>query len=123
LIVCAKAVDRERARPFEKSGAQVLQAPANSQGVDLIQVLGVLAKRGVTRLLVEGGPTVARTCLSAGVVDEAVIFIGAEPAGKKGLMPFVDAGLERLTESDEFMLYQERMLGADRMAVYRRRLA
>ena len=123
LIVCGNGVDQERVRPFERSGAQVLQTPANGQGVDLMHALAMLAKRGITRLMVEGGPTVARTCLSAGVVDEAVIFTGAKPAGIKGLMPFVDTGLERLTESDEFMLQHERMLGADRMAVYRRRSA
>ena len=123
LIVCGKAVGEERARPFEKRGARVLRAPANSQGVDLIQVLGMLVEKGITRLMVEGGPRVARTCLSAGVVDEAVIFIGAEPVGKEGLMPFVDEGLERLTESNEFMLQHERKLGTDRMAIYQRRSA
>jgi len=123
IIVCGNEVDRERARPFEKNGVEVLQVPANSQGVDLIHALTMLARKGITRLLVEGGPTVAKTCMGAGVVDEAVVFIGTIPAGKKGLMPFVEEGLERLTESDEFMLHNERTLGADRMAVYRRRPA
>lgn len=42
---------------------------------DLSAVLRALSLRGVGRLLVEGGPTVHAAFLSAGLVDEAAVFI------------------------------------------------
>ena len=79
-----------------------------------------LADRGMTRLLVEGGPHVWRSFLDAGLVDEIVHFEGAGRAGQGGLLPFVDAGLERITENAAFKLVDQRPVGSDKMSSYRR---
>ncbi len=54
---------------------------ASGHGLDLSQVLQVLAGRGITRLLVEGGPTIAGAFLEAGLADECVIMRSARPVG------------------------------------------
>jgi diaminohydroxyphosphoribosylaminopyrimidine deaminase/5-amino-6-(5-phosphoribosylamino)uracil reductase len=79
-----------------------------------------LADRGITRVLVEGGPSVARALLDADLVDEAVIYQGSEPAGADGLTPFAGDGLDRLIGSGHFTLIASRPFGPDRMTWWRR---
>ena len=76
--------------------------------------------RGITRVLVEGGPSVARAFLDADLIDEAVIYQGPKPAGADGLMPFVSEGLDRLTASGHFTQREARSFGPDRMTWWRR---
>jgi len=44
--------------------------------VDVRKLLGILAERGVKRLLVEGGSTVNWSFFRAGLVDELYVFVG-----------------------------------------------
>jgi len=55
--------------------AEVIQVPLSGGKVDLKQALTVLARRGVRRLLVEGGPQVWASFLRQNLVDEAQTFI------------------------------------------------
>lgn len=121
ILVCSEEGAKARGKEFAETGAEIIAARTDAGGVDLSHAFMLLAEKGVTRILVEGGPNIAKSCLAAGVIDEAVIFAGDKPAGETGLLPFVDAGLERVTDSEQFVLYHERMLGPDRMAVYRLR--
>jgi diaminohydroxyphosphoribosylaminopyrimidine deaminase/5-amino-6-(5-phosphoribosylamino)uracil reductase len=82
--------------------------------------LETLASRGITRVLVEGGPSVARAFLDADLIDEAVIYQGPNPAGADGLMPFVNEGLDWLTGSGHFTQIRARSFGPDRMTWWRR---
>ena len=45
----------------------------------------MLAERGITRLMVEGGPRVAASFVSADLVDEAVIFHAPKAIGADGV--------------------------------------
>jgi diaminohydroxyphosphoribosylaminopyrimidine deaminase/5-amino-6-(5-phosphoribosylamino)uracil reductase len=85
------------------------------------EALEQLARRGITRLLVEGGPSVARVFLDADLIDEAVIYRGSTPAGSEGLLPFVSDGLDRLTDSGHFTKTLSRSFGPDRMTQWRRK--
>jgi diaminohydroxyphosphoribosylaminopyrimidine deaminase/5-amino-6-(5-phosphoribosylamino)uracil reductase len=55
------------------AGAKV--KPALELSGDLADVLGELGRRGVLRLLVEGGPTVAHDFHAAGLVDRYVLYL------------------------------------------------
>lgn len=54
-------------------GEQIKVSPSPA-GVNLSEVLDALGERGITTLLVEGGPTVHREFIRAGLVDEVVLF-------------------------------------------------
>ena len=71
--------------------------------------------RGITRVLVEGGPSVARAFVDADMVDEAVIYQGPKGVGESGILPFVGDGLDRLTASGHFIEIETRSFGPDRM--------
>ena len=63
-----------RANALRAEGAEVLQVDGNGGRLDLAVALKLISGRGITRLLVEGGPTVAAAFLTGGLVDEAVLL-------------------------------------------------
>jgi diaminohydroxyphosphoribosylaminopyrimidine deaminase/5-amino-6-(5-phosphoribosylamino)uracil reductase len=69
-------------------------AALRAQGAEVIQmedkdglgtVLQHLGSRGITRLMIEGGPTLASALLADDLVDEAVLFHSATTIGEGGL--------------------------------------
>ncbi|MEQ1615370.1 MAG: bifunctional diaminohydroxyphosphoribosylaminopyrimidine deaminase/5-amino-6-(5-phosphoribosylamino)uracil reductase RibD [Hyphomicrobiaceae bacterium] len=87
---------------------------AGNRGLDLSQVLQVLAGRGITRLLVEGGPTIVGAFLDAGLADECVIMTGARAVGAdRGSLPFGADGLQRLSMAAGWRLVSTATAGAD----------
>lgn len=120
-LVCADGQSHATANALLEQGADIVPVPVEADGlISLQDALRTLASRGITRLLVEGGPTVARAFLDADLVDEAVIYQGAEPAGTHALTPFAGDGLDRLTESGHFTVIASRRTGPDRMTEWRR---
>jgi len=71
LLVCGTDDNRQA---LEARGAEVLCLPGNGSGVDLGAVLDALGEREVNDLLLECGPTLAGAWLTAGLVDELVIY-------------------------------------------------
>jgi len=113
--------DTRSTPPPYPRGVEVRRMPAGPDGrLDLSVVLESLAAEGVTRVLVEGGPTIAGAFLAADLVDEVVIGHGTETLGSKGRMPVGDRGLEFLARGDRWQTVEERGIGADRLSVHRR---
>ena len=104
-----------------KPGVRILDVGASSSGsLNLRLVLMRLAAEGITRLLVEGGPTTARAFLDAGLADEIVIMQGETrfEAGST-LLPFGDRGLELVSASESYILAERRRAGPDTVLVFR----
>jgi diaminohydroxyphosphoribosylaminopyrimidine deaminase/5-amino-6-(5-phosphoribosylamino)uracil reductase len=120
-IICAADEEHPNTDALQDRGAEIVQVAVDSHGMlGMRDALATLAGRGITRLLVEGGPTVARAFLDADLVDEAVIYQGLKPAGEDGLMPFVSDGLDRVVSSGHFTQVEARSFGPDRMTHWRR---
>ena len=120
-VVCTADAEQARRKALEAKGARVIECATDVSGrIDLEVLLGILAENEITRLMVEGGPCVARSFFDLGLIDEAVFATGGQPVGDQGLRPFVKDGLDLLTNCEHFRLHNERRLGADRIAVYRR---
>ncbi len=121
-IICAEDGMSRRQQLFESKGAVVL---AVHKGIDArpdpVAVCGVLAQRGITRLLIEGGPHVARSFLDAGVIDCVAIFRGPAPVGKSGLAPFVNNGLEVIENAEEFEEIEVQKVGEDQVVIYEKK--
>jgi diaminohydroxyphosphoribosylaminopyrimidine deaminase/5-amino-6-(5-phosphoribosylamino)uracil reductase len=73
------------------------EAALRAHGAEVIQmadkggfrtVLEGLATRGITRLMVEGGPTLAAALIAADLVDEAFLFYAPTQVGEEGLPAF-----------------------------------
>jgi diaminohydroxyphosphoribosylaminopyrimidine deaminase/5-amino-6-(5-phosphoribosylamino)uracil reductase len=120
-FICARDEMEPNAAALQELGAEIIPVTIDAHGLPAIrEALDQLAKRGITRVLVEGGPSVAHAFLDGDLVDEAVIYRGSRPAGSDGLLPFVSEGLDRLTDSGHFTLTQERIFGPDNMTWWQR---
>jgi diaminohydroxyphosphoribosylaminopyrimidine deaminase / 5-amino-6-(5-phosphoribosylamino)uracil reductase len=81
------AIDAPKAREdaLRAEGVEILHSAGNGGRFDLTAVLKLLAARGVTRLMVEGGPTLASALLAADLVDEAQLFHSQQAVGRDGI--------------------------------------
>ena len=86
--------------------------------LDLDAVLKTLASEGISRLMVEGGPTVAATFVAAGKVDEAALIYSDKLVGDDGIAPLEDLPLEALT--GRLRARGSENLGADTLESYGR---
>ena len=66
-------------------GVEVLRSPDSTDPLDLVDGLGFLAAKGITRLMVEGGPKLAAAFIAADLVDEAVLFQAPMLVGPSGV--------------------------------------
>lgn len=106
---------------LREAGAEIIRTDRDPDGrLALEPILTELARRGMTRVLVEGGPTVARAFLHADLVDDAIIYTGAVPAGEGGLPPAGERPIGNVLGSKRFERLGSRSLGPDRVEHFRR---
>jgi diaminohydroxyphosphoribosylaminopyrimidine deaminase/5-amino-6-(5-phosphoribosylamino)uracil reductase len=102
-------------------GIEVLRAGTTDGGrLDLRETLKALAERGITRLMVEGGPTVAAAFVRAGLVDEAALFRSPHPIGTDGIDALEGLPLAALTDSPALKMAASENIGPDRLDLFER---
>lgn len=120
LLVCTgltatqDALDRLRAL-----GADVQRVTEVANRLWIPAVLGALVERGITRLLVEGGPAVWHSFDRAGAVDEVYLFrggLGDQPFDKVAAKQM----LARYVSQTNVQFERRERNGNDDMLVYRR---
>jgi diaminohydroxyphosphoribosylaminopyrimidine deaminase/5-amino-6-(5-phosphoribosylamino)uracil reductase len=103
-------------RRLKSAGAEVMRVDANAHGgVDLLAALRLLAARGITRVLVEGGPILSAGLLKADLVDEAVVVRSPSALGADAIPALEGMPLEALTESPRFGEIGRRGVGPDEL--------
>jgi diaminohydroxyphosphoribosylaminopyrimidine deaminase/5-amino-6-(5-phosphoribosylamino)uracil reductase len=101
-------------------GVSIKRVATSAPGrLDLNAVLHSLNADGITRVMVEGGPTVSTAFLKAGLVDEAVIARGTAALGDAGREALVARGLELFEDVAAWRCVEERAIGGDRLSIYR----
>lgn len=119
-IFCVPHASAMAERILRDKGVEVFRVKAKDGKLDLKEVLKILAARGITRLMVEGGPRVAASFVSADLVDEAVVFHGPNPIGQDG----IDAleGLPLGVLSRHLQRIGSESFGPDRAEYFERKL-
>jgi diaminohydroxyphosphoribosylaminopyrimidine deaminase/5-amino-6-(5-phosphoribosylamino)uracil reductase len=74
LIVTAQ-LDSKHVKPLGDRNVEVLQCPAPDGSVDLSALIRILGQRGITSILVEGGPTLLGSLLTLRLIDKYVVFV------------------------------------------------
>jgi len=121
-VAGAESAERAAEETLTQAGAEVLRLTNSAtSGLDIGELLAALAERGITRLLVEGGPRVAASFWNAGLADELYIYQGCDSAGSDGIMPFTGVGLGEIENSVHYEKEATRALGRDTLSVYRRK--
>jgi diaminohydroxyphosphoribosylaminopyrimidine deaminase / 5-amino-6-(5-phosphoribosylamino)uracil reductase len=99
-------------------GAKVVRVAEKNERLDLPTALKILGSRGITRLMVEGGPTVASALIADDLVDEAVLFHSDKIIGEGGLAA-LDARAQTMLDQHLKRISSERV-GPDRQERYAR---
>jgi diaminohydroxyphosphoribosylaminopyrimidine deaminase/5-amino-6-(5-phosphoribosylamino)uracil reductase len=104
------ALDGWRAAGAE---VEVLPPAADGTGVDPLALLRMLAGRDVLQALVEGGPTLHRSLLDAGLVDRIVAYVAPVVLGVGGRAAYgLDPG-PPLAAAPRYRLTRATPLGDD----------
>jgi diaminohydroxyphosphoribosylaminopyrimidine deaminase/5-amino-6-(5-phosphoribosylamino)uracil reductase len=85
---------------------------------DLAAVLTDLRDRGIQRVFVEGGPTLASAFLAAGLVDEVLAYLAPVLIGGPRLA-LTDIGVPSIGEARRLVVDEWQPLGADLLVVAR----
>jgi diaminohydroxyphosphoribosylaminopyrimidine deaminase / 5-amino-6-(5-phosphoribosylamino)uracil reductase len=101
------------------SGVEVLRSPASTDPLDLRDALRFLAAKGITRLMVEGGPTLAAAFLAADLVDEAILFHSAKIVGPEGIDALDGTAMTALRQRLERT--SDEQFGPDRQQTFARK--
>jgi len=112
------AADREAA--LRDRGVQVFRSPAASGLLDLGAALELLAGKGLTRLMVEGGSILAARLAQADLVDEFAVSRAPKVIGPDGVDALEGVPLSTFTASPRFVSRGIEALGVDTLEVFDR---
>jgi diaminohydroxyphosphoribosylaminopyrimidine deaminase/5-amino-6-(5-phosphoribosylamino)uracil reductase len=104
---------------LKAKGVEVIRVEGADGKLDLNAVLKTLADRGITRLMVEGGPIVAAAFVAADRVDEAALFRSPNPLGE-GIDVLEGLPLTALTNSARLKSAATETLGGDTLVMFER---
>jgi diaminohydroxyphosphoribosylaminopyrimidine deaminase/5-amino-6-(5-phosphoribosylamino)uracil reductase len=119
-ILAAPDAPAARADALRAAGAEVLHVDGSADRRDLAAALKLIAARGITRLMVEGGPTVAAAFVTAGLVDEAVLLRSSAAIGPDGIDALEGLPLTALTQSAQLRSRGVERLDGDTVETFER---
>ena len=121
-IVTRDDSDSRRAEAFRDLGVELIELPAAAAGYpDPKAMLAALGERGLTRVLVEGGATLAAVFLRAALIDRIAWFRSGGIIGGDGI-PAVEAyGVDRLATMGRFERRGVKRVGPDLLETFSRR--
>ncbi len=127
LIVGPQAPADKRAA-LTSAGVVMIECPCDRNG-RLVpgDALGALARRGITRLMLEGGARLAQAFHRDGLIDEAVLLrapapIAASVQGER-VPAFAPQSGKGLLSDGDFCRLERRMIGVDELTRYIRKKA
>lgn len=110
VVYCSKT---DRRKGLEDAGAEVIRVAGKDGQVDAAVVLEDLGRRGINDVLVEAGPVLAGSLLTAGLVDELVIYQAPHIMGSETIPMFSTPGLSLLGDRLRLVISDMRRVGAD----------
>src|SRR5262249_15393255 len=119
-FVTLKGDAPERHRAFRDCGVELIEVAPAGESVDLAAALQALGKRGITRVLVEGGAGLAAALLRAGLVDHIAWFRAPRLIGGDGVPAIEAFGIDKLASSPRFGRVAFEALGADMLEILHR---
>ncbi|KAA3507163.1 bifunctional diaminohydroxyphosphoribosylaminopyrimidine deaminase/5-amino-6-(5-phosphoribosylamino)uracil reductase RibD [Rhizobium rhizogenes] len=108
----AEGGSHDRRQQLIDAGVEILEAPT------LENLLHILAERGMSELLVEGGAFAAKSFLEADLVDRIMLFESPVVVGEGG----IETPLSRADIPGDYVLVSETAYGPDRCFDYERPL-
>ena len=111
----------DRRSVYESAGAEVFKTPADKQGQpDPRAVLNIIAEKGVTRLMIEGGGATIGAFLQRDLVDRLVWFKAQKVFGVDGIPAISGVDIQKLDEVSNLVKVSEWAAGEDTVTIYSR---
>ncbi|HKX09593.1 MAG TPA: bifunctional diaminohydroxyphosphoribosylaminopyrimidine deaminase/5-amino-6-(5-phosphoribosylamino)uracil reductase RibD [Stellaceae bacterium] len=110
----------ERHRVFRDCGVELIEVAVAGETVDLAAAFQELGRRGLTRVLVEGGATLSAALLRAGLVDHIAWFRAPRLIGGDGIPAITAFGIDKLAATPRFERVAVEALGEDVLETFRR---
>lgn len=85
LVIAGEGAPESAVQSLRDAGVEVEQVALEARTVNLAAALRVLGARGLTRVLAEGGPTIASRLILQALADEVVLLRGPMPLARPGL--------------------------------------
>ncbi len=99
IVAATSRAPEERRKLFAKKGIEVWTIAEDPEGrVDLKELLGVLGKKGISSLLVEGGAAVITSFLRERLADRLIAIVAPRIAGR-GVEAVGDLGISKMDDA------------------------
>ena len=105
---------------WAETGARLLPCPAPNNRLDLTAALRLLAQQGLTRILCEGGGTLAASLMLENLVDDLIHLGAGKLIGADGTPALGPLALPRLAKAPTFALISHQTLGSDTVSHWTR---
>jgi diaminohydroxyphosphoribosylaminopyrimidine deaminase/5-amino-6-(5-phosphoribosylamino)uracil reductase len=120
-VICTPDAPKAARDLLLAKGVEIIEVEATPQGqVDIAAAARALGDRGLTRVLVEGGGTVAASFLKAGLVDRVSSYRAGVFLGGDSRCAVAALGADGLGSAPRFTLVSSRALGGDTLETWRR---
>ena len=117
-ILHSPAAPEHARKAWEATGATLIETPETGGHLDLTAALQTLAAKGITRILSEGGSTIAAALLKAHLVDDLALFSGAVLIGSEGHPALGSLALAALAAAPRPRLLRTTSLGPDSFSLW-----
>ena len=117
LWLFTSAPGTAEAEALRARGVSVFAVAGEGAADGLQSVLAALARQGITRVLVEGGATLATALLGAGLVDRLYQFTAPLLIGADGYPATHSLAVARLADARRWRRVDGRIVGPDRLDV------
>ena len=112
--------DPARRKALQAAGVTTMEMPPCAAGVDLLAAMKMLAQAGLTRILCEGGGTLAAGLLRADLVDRLAWFHAPGIIGGDGWPAAQGFGITKLAAMPRFIPVAYERWGDDMLTTYRK---
>jgi diaminohydroxyphosphoribosylaminopyrimidine deaminase/5-amino-6-(5-phosphoribosylamino)uracil reductase len=99
IVVVSRAAPRANVSALESAGADVIVSTGQNEPARVRSALDQLGERGITSVLLEGGPRLAGAFFDAGEIDEVRLFLAPLIIGGSARDPLEGQGSERISET------------------------
>lgn len=121
LVVTSDTDNADKRAQLVAHSVEVISVAKSDDGhVDLQSALRALAARGITRLFVEGGPTLAEALAKADLVDRVILITNAKALNGAGIPAKGPVLAKMLADAHHVTTFEHAQWGQDSMTAYRR---